>query len=66
MNRHLDVNASYEFCYHVGTRSALEALGAATKLGGCLSIIGGGDTAAACKKFGMEDDVFTHISTGVG
>ena len=48
-----------------GTRSALEAIAAVTQLGECTSIIGGGDSAAACKMFHMEH-LFSHISTGGG
>jgi phosphoglycerate kinase len=32
----------------------------------CVSIIGGGDTAAAIKDFGIDENAFTHVSTGGG
>merc|ERR1719171_2345357 len=32
---------------------------------GTITVIGGGDTATACKKYGTEDKV-THCSTGGG
>ena len=36
----------------------------ATKAG-VITVIGGGDTATACKKYNTEDKV-THVSTGGG
>lgn len=48
-----------------GTLSALQAVAAATQLGGAVSIIGGGDTAAACAQFGVSHLV-SHVSTGGG
>ncbi|MBT4483230.1 MAG: phosphoglycerate kinase [Candidatus Latescibacteria bacterium] len=47
-----------------GTRVVADALAEATK-GGAITIIGGGDSAAAIAKFGMENQM-SHISTGGG
>ena len=50
--------------FSAGTKSACEAVAAATKKG-AVTIIGGGDTATAAAKFGMDNDV-SHCSTGGG
>jgi len=47
-----------------GTKAVAQAVVEATK-GGAISIIGGGDTATAAAKFGVEDLV-SHCSTGGG
>merc|ERR1719158_1221899 len=47
-----------------GTKSLMDAVVAATK-GGAVSVIGGGDTATACKKY-KTIDLVTHCSTGGG
>ena len=56
----------FEFpAFSTGTQRMLQAVAAATILGKATSIIGGGDTAAAAKLFGMTQ-YFTHVSTGGG
>ena len=47
-----------------GTKAVLEAIVEATK-NGAVSVIGGGDSVSAAKKFAKAED-FTHVSTGGG
>ncbi|MBO9673030.1 MAG: phosphoglycerate kinase [Sphingobacteriaceae bacterium] len=51
--------------FQVGTKAVADAVVAATKDNGAFSLIGGGDSAAAIAKFGMEDEV-SYVSTGGG
>jgi phosphoglycerate kinase len=48
-----------------GTRAVADAVVLATKENGAFSLIGGGDSAAAIAKFGLEDEV-SYVSTGGG
>merc|ERR1711976_408234 len=50
--------------FETGTKSLMDAVVAATAAG-TTTVIGGGDTATACKKYGTEDKV-SHCSTGGG
>lgn len=50
--------------FEQGTRAVAKAVVAATQ-NGAFSLIGGGDSAAAIAKFGLEDEV-SYVSTGGG
>ncbi len=51
--------------YAAGTKVVADALAEATSKG-ALTVIGGGDSAAAVRQLGFEDSQFGHISTGGG
>ncbi|GAA1910156.1 phosphoglycerate kinase [Nocardioides lentus] len=48
-----------------GTRAVAQALVDVTDAGG-LSVVGGGDSAAAVRRLGFDEEAFGHISTGGG
>merc|ERR1719469_241312 len=50
--------------FEAGTKCMMDAIVKATAAG-AVTVIGGGDTATACKKYGTEDKV-SHCSTGGG
>ncbi len=51
--------------FRVGTRSVADAVANATKEHGAVSIVGGGDSAAAVEQFRLSDQM-SHVSTGGG
>jgi phosphoglycerate kinase len=51
--------------FAVGTRQVGEAIAQATVESNAVSIVGGGDSAAAAEKFGIADRL-SHVSTGGG
>jgi phosphoglycerate kinase len=55
----------FEFEKFAGSTKAMAAAIAAATASGAVTVVGGGDTATAAKKFKVADKV-THCSTGGG
>ena len=51
--------------FTAGSRAIADAIAVATK-NGAFSLIGGGDSAAAVRLLGFDENTFSHISTGGG
>ncbi|MCP2341204.1 phosphoglycerate kinase [Actinomadura rupiterrae] len=52
--------------YSHGTRAVAQALVDAHDENGAFTVVGGGDSAAAVRRLGFDEDRFSHISTGGG
>ena len=56
----------FEFdAFAKGTKAVMDAVVARTASGECTSVVGGGDTATCCAKWGTESQI-SHVSTGGG
>ncbi|WP_080794810.1 phosphoglycerate kinase [Corynebacterium pacaense] len=57
----------FEFpAFSDGTRGIAQAIIDATANNGAFSVVGGGDSAASVRVLGLDEDGFSHISTGGG